>query len=79
MERYVIMDNLYIVENKDITWEYDEDSLTAKIIETLDGIAEGKIELTSPYQPNLGTKYIGSDVRKSIADAIVQKLNEHPK
>tara|TARA_R100001509_G_scaffold157460_2_gene121578 strand:- start:122 stop:346 length:225 start_codon:yes stop_codon:yes gene_type:complete len=65
---------LYILENKDITWEYDEDSLTAKIIETLDAIAEGSIKLSSPYQPNLGTKYIGSDVRKSIAEAIVDKL-----
>jgi len=65
---------LYILENKDITWEYDEDSLTAKIIETLDEIAEGSIKLSSPYQPNLGTKYIGSDVRKSIAEAIVDKL-----
>ena len=73
------MDSLYIVENKDVTWEYNEDSLTAKITETLDGIAEGSIKLTSPYQPNLGTKYIGSDVRKSIADAIVQKINELPK
>jgi len=65
---------MYIVENKDITWEYDEDSITAKITETLDGISEGSIKLSSPYQPNLGTKYIGSDVRKSIASVIVDKL-----
>jgi len=72
------MDSLYIVENKDIVWEYSKHSLTAKITEILDGIAEGDIKLTSPYQPNLGTKYIGSDVRKSIADAIVAKINEYP-
>ncbi len=65
---------MYIVENKDITWEYDEDSITAKITETLDGISEGSIKLSSPYQPNLGTKYIGLDVRKSIASVIVDKL-----
>ena len=65
---------MYIVENKDITWEYDEDSITAKITETLDGISEGSIKLSSPYQPNLGTKYTGSDVRKSIASVIVDKL-----
>lgn len=72
------MDNLYILENKDIIWEYDKDSLTAKITKILDGIAEGNIELTSAYQPSLGTKYIGLDVRKSIADAIVEKINEQP-
>ena len=65
---------MYIVENKDIIWEYDEDSITAKITETLDGISEGSIKLSCPYQPNLGTKYIGSDVRKSIASVIVDKL-----
>ena len=65
---------MYIVENKDIIWEYDEDSITAKITETLDEISEGSIKLSSPYQPNLGTKYIGSDVRKSIASVIVDKL-----
>ena len=30
--------HLYIVENKDITWEYDEDSLREKILEALNQI-----------------------------------------
>tara|TARA_Y100001938_G_scaffold141962_1_gene212494 strand:- start:193 stop:384 length:192 start_codon:yes stop_codon:yes gene_type:complete len=63
------MDNLYIVENKDITWEYDEDSLREKILEALNQIK------TEKSQINFDSKA----ARQSIADAIVQKINEHPK
>ena len=63
------MDNLYIVENKDITWEYDEDSLREKILEALNQIK------TEKSQINFDSKA----ARQSIADAIVQKINEHSK
>tara|TARA_Y100001973_G_C5055556_1_gene259995 strand:- start:515 stop:706 length:192 start_codon:yes stop_codon:yes gene_type:complete len=63
------MDNLYIVENKDITWEYDEDSLREKILEALNQIK------TEKSQINFDSKA----ARQSIADVIVQKINEHPK
>ena len=29
---------MYIVENKDITWQYDEESLRVKILDNLDKI-----------------------------------------
>ncbi len=63
------MDNLYIVENKDITWEYDEDSLREKILEALNQIK------TEKSQINFDSRV----ARQSIADAIVQKINEHSK
>ena len=61
------MDNLYIVENKDITWEYDEYSLREKILEALNQIKTERIQI------NFDSKA----ARQSIADAIVQKINEH--
>tara|TARA_B100000945_G_C20375443_1_gene594302 strand:+ start:1167 stop:1358 length:192 start_codon:yes stop_codon:yes gene_type:complete len=63
------VDNLYIVENKDITWEYDEDSLREKILEALNQIK------TEKSQINFDSRV----ARQSIADAIVQKINEHSK
>ena len=63
------MDNLYIVENKDITWEYDEDSLREKILEALNQIKTEKSQIN----------FDSRAARQSIADAIVQKINEHSK
>jgi len=56
--------HLYIVENKDITWEYDKDSLREKILEVLDQIR------TERSQINFDSKA----ARQSIASVIVDEL-----
>ena len=61
---------MYVVESKDITWEYDKDSLYKKILQVLNGIAEGKTLLATYYQVNLGSK----KTRESIATVIVDEL-----
>jgi len=54
---------LYILENKDITWEYDKHSLYEKILGVLNGLKEnGKM--------NLDTK----KSREIIASVIVEEL-----
>jgi len=62
--------HMYVVESKDITWEYDKDSLYKKILQVLNGIAEGKTLLATYYQVNLGSK----KTRESIATVIVDEL-----
>jgi DUF2075 family protein len=55
---------MYVVENKDITWEYDEDSLRVKILEILDKIGNESSQI------NFDTE----SARQSIASVIVNEL-----
>ena len=55
---------MYILENKDITWEYDEDSLRDKILEALNQIRIEKSQI------NLDSEA----ARQSIASVIVDRL-----
>tara|TARA_R100000234_G_scaffold113061_1_gene87192 strand:+ start:287 stop:550 length:264 start_codon:yes stop_codon:yes gene_type:complete len=55
---------MYIVENKDITWEYDEDSLRVKILEILDKIGNERSQI------NFDSK----SARQDIASVIVKGL-----
>tara|TARA_R100000234_G_scaffold75209_1_gene46535 strand:+ start:318 stop:512 length:195 start_codon:yes stop_codon:yes gene_type:complete len=56
--------HLYIVENKDITWEYDEDSLREKILEVLDQIRTERSQIN----------FDSEAARQSIASVIVDEL-----
>ena len=56
--------SMYVVENKDITWEYDEDSLRAKILEILDKIGNEKSQIN----------FDSEAARQSIASVIVDEL-----
>ena len=55
---------MYIVENKDITWEYDEDSLRVKILEILDKIGNERSQIN----------FYSESARQSIASVIVDEL-----
>jgi len=55
---------MYIVENKDITWEYDEDSLREKILEVLSQIRIKKSQIN----------FDSEAARQSIASVIVDEL-----
>ena len=56
--------HLYIVENKDITWEYDEDSLREKILGILDQIRIERSQIN----------FDSEAARQSIARVIVDEL-----
>ena len=56
--------HLYIVENKDITWEYDEDSLREKILGILDQIRIERSQIN----------FDSETARQSIASVIVDEL-----
>ena len=55
---------MYIVENKDITWEYDEDSLREKILEVLNQI---RIERS---QINFDSEAARQGIASVIADEL---------
>ena len=55
---------LYIVENKDITWEYDDDSLRKKILQSLNKIGAEKSQIN----------FDSDSARENIANAIVNEL-----
>ena len=55
---------MYIVENKDITWEYDEDSLRVKILEILDKLRKDRSQIN----------FDSESARQSIASVIVDEL-----
>ena len=55
---------MYVVENKDITWEYDEDSLRVKILEILDKIGNERSQIN----------FDSESARRSIASVIVDEL-----
>ena len=55
---------MYIVENKDITWEYDEDSLRVKVLQTLDKIGKERGQIN----------FDSDSARQSIASVIVDEL-----
>lgn len=55
---------MYIVENKDITWEYNKDSLRGKILEVLNQIRTGKSQIN----------FDSEAARQGIANVIVDKL-----
>ena len=55
---------MYVVENKDITWEYDEDSLRAKILEILDKLRKDRSQIN----------FDSESARQSIASVIVDEL-----
>ena len=56
--------HLYIVENKDITWEYDEDSLREKILQILDKIGKKRSQIN----------FDSEAARQDIASVIVDEL-----
>ena len=56
--------HLYIVENKDITWEYDEDSLRDKILEVLNQIRIERSQIN----------FDSETARQSIASVIADEL-----
>ena len=56
--------HLYIVENKDIIWEYDEDSLREKILEALNQIRTERSQIN----------FDSEAARQSIASVIVDEL-----
>ena len=56
--------HLYIVENKDIIWEYEEDSLPVKILEILDKIGHERSQIN----------FDSEAARQSIASVIVDEL-----
>tara|TARA_R100001129_G_C5269063_1_gene233520 strand:+ start:578 stop:772 length:195 start_codon:yes stop_codon:yes gene_type:complete len=55
---------MYIVENKDITWEYDEDSLREKILEVLNQIRTGRSQIN----------FDSEAARQGIASVITDEL-----
>ena len=55
---------MYIVENKDITWEYDEDSLREKILQILKVIGKERGQIN----------FDSEAARQSIASVIVDEL-----
>ena len=55
---------MYIVENKDITWEYDENSLREKILQILDKIGKERGQIN----------FDSESARQSIASVIVDEL-----
>ena len=55
---------MYIVENKDITWEYDEDSLRVKILEILNKIGNERSQIN----------FDSESARQSIASVIADEL-----
>ena len=55
---------MYIVENKDITWEYDEDSLREKILQILNEIGKKRSQIN----------FDSESARQSIASVIVDEL-----
>ena len=55
---------MYVLENKDITWEYDEDSLRVKILEILDKIGNERSQIN----------FDSESARQSIASVIVNEL-----
>tara|TARA_Y100000593_G_scaffold14569_1_gene27739 strand:- start:1100 stop:1294 length:195 start_codon:yes stop_codon:yes gene_type:complete len=55
---------MYVLENKDITWEYDEDSLRVKILQILDKIGNERSQI------NFDSEF----ARQSIASVIVDEL-----
>ena len=55
---------MYVVENKDITWEYDEDSLRVKILEILDKIGNERSQIN----------FDSEAARQDIASVIVDEL-----
>ena len=55
---------MYVVENKDITWEYDKDSLRVKILEILDEIGNERSQINFDSRSS----------RESIASVIVNEL-----
>ena len=55
---------MYILENKDITWEYDEDSLREKILQILDKIGNERSQIN----------FDSESARQSIASVIVDEL-----
>tara|TARA_Y100001970_G_scaffold206921_1_gene252051 strand:+ start:1391 stop:1654 length:264 start_codon:yes stop_codon:yes gene_type:complete len=55
---------MYIVENKDITWEYDEDSLREKILQILDKIGKERDQIN----------FDSEAARQDIASVIVDEL-----
>ena len=56
--------HLYIVESKDITWEYDKDSLRVKILEILDKIGNKRSQIN----------FDSEAARQDIASVIVDEL-----
>ena len=61
---------MYIVENKDITWEYDEDSLREKILEVLNQI---RIERS---QINFDSEAARQGIASVIADELWKKKRQ---
>ena len=55
---------MYVVENKDITWEYDEDSLREKILKVLNQIRIERSQIN----------FDSESARQSIASVIVDEL-----
>ena len=55
---------MYIVENKDITWEYDENSLREKILQILDKIGKERGQIN----------FDSEAARQDIASVIVDEL-----
>ena len=55
---------MYIVENKDITWEYDEDSLREKILQILDKIGKERGQI------NFDSEAARQDIASVIADEL---------
>ena len=55
---------MYIVENKDITWEYDEDSLREKILEVLNQIRIERSQIN----------FDSETARQGIASVIADEL-----
>ena len=55
---------MYIVENKDITWEYDKDSLREKILEVLNQIRIERSQIN----------FDSETARQSIASVIADEL-----
>ena len=56
---------MYIVENKDITWEYDKDSLREKILEVLNQIRIERSQIN----------FDSETARQSIASVIADELS----
>ena len=55
---------MYIVENKDITWEYDKDSLREKILEVFNQIRIERSQIN----------FDSETARQSIASVIADEL-----
>ena len=55
---------MYVVENKDITWEYDKDSLREKILRTLNQIRTEKSQIN----------FDSEAARQNIASVITDEL-----